>query len=101
MAAVSDWIHSGKFDAKDITVNLLKSGPRSVLYIALEQLALRDYLLGPWMDCQNFPLHEEQVSGYFQQPDDLPPVRAGRHGGLPEHVVVQLAEVRAYLGQLL
>ena len=57
MAAVSDWIHSGKFDAKDITVTLLKSGPRSMSDIALQQLALRDFLLGPWIDSQNFPLH--------------------------------------------
>jgi hypothetical protein len=47
MAALSDWVHSGKFDAKDITVNLLKSGPRSVSDIALKQLALHDFLLGP------------------------------------------------------
>ena len=55
MAAVSDWIHSGKFDAKDITVNSLKSGPRSVSDIALQQLALRDFLLGPWMDSKSSP----------------------------------------------
>ena len=55
MAAVSDWVPSGTFHAKDITVNLLKSGPRSVSDIALQQLALRDFLLGPWMDFQNFP----------------------------------------------
>jgi len=59
MAAVSDWIHSGKFYAKDITVNLLKSGPRSVSDMALQQLALRDFLLGPWMDSQNLPLHKD------------------------------------------
>ena len=55
MAVVSDWIHSGKFDAKDITVNLRKSGPWIVSNIAVQQLALRDFLLGPWMDSQNFP----------------------------------------------
>ena len=66
MAAVSDWIHSGKFDEKNITVNLLKSGPRRVSDIALQQLALRDVLLGPWLDSQNSPpIHEEQVSGDF------------------------------------
>ena len=54
MAAISDWINSGKFDAKDITVNSLKSGPRSVSDIAIQQLALRDVLLGPWMDSTKF-----------------------------------------------
>ena len=47
MAAVSDWVHSGKFDAKD--------GSRSLSDIALQRLALRDFLLGPWMGSQNFP----------------------------------------------
>ena len=59
MADVSDWAHSGKFDAKDTTVNLRKSGPRSVSDIALQQLALRDFLLGPWMDSQNVPPTED------------------------------------------
>ena len=55
MAAVSDWIHCGKCTAKDITVSSLKTGQRSVSDIALQQLAMRDYLLGPWMDSKNFP----------------------------------------------
>ena len=58
---VDDWIRCGKFSADDITLNALKTGPWSVSDIALTQLALRGYLLGPWIDPRTSPAHEEQV----------------------------------------
>ena len=55
MAAVSDWIQCKKLTAADVTVSSLKTGFRSISDIALQQLAMRDFLLGSWMDSMNFP----------------------------------------------
>ena len=55
MTAVQDWILTERVNAKDVTVASLKTGAKSISDIALMQLSLRDYLLGPWMDAQPFP----------------------------------------------
>ena len=55
MAAINDWILTGKLQISDISVARLKSGTGSLSDIAMMQLDLRDYLLGQWMDNMNFP----------------------------------------------
>jgi hypothetical protein len=65
MAVVSDWIQSGKFDAKDITVNLLKVGPPERVGHRTPAVGLARFLAWALDGLQDLPPHEEQVSGYF------------------------------------
>ena len=55
MAVVSDWNQCKKLTAADVTVSSLNTGFRSMSDITLQQLAMRDFLLGSWMDSMNFP----------------------------------------------
>ena len=66
MAALEDMLESQKVNAKDVTISSLKSGSRSLTDVALTQLALKDHLLGPWLDARNFPpFVKEKVRAIF------------------------------------
>jgi hypothetical protein len=52
---LNDALLSGRYTDSEITITYLKSGPKSLTDVYLTQLALKDHLLGPWMDARNFP----------------------------------------------
>ena len=55
MQSLADNFKSGKYAQHDISITTLKAGPKSVTDVTITTLALRNYLLGPWMDNKDFP----------------------------------------------
>ena len=57
MAALDDGVHSGRYENEDITMSALKTGKQSITDVVLTGLALKNYLLGSWLDGRDFPAY--------------------------------------------
>ena len=57
MSAINDQLQSKKICHRDITVNSLKTGGRSHSDPILQQLKIKEYLLGQWLDSKHFPTY--------------------------------------------
>ena len=52
---IADGLQSGKYAEDEISVQTLKTGPRSVTDVFLTAKQLKEYLLGTWLDGMGFP----------------------------------------------
>ena len=55
MCCVKDNLRSGKYNDADITINMLKTGSKSLSDAWIMQLQMKDHLLGKWLDDKDFP----------------------------------------------
>lgn len=54
---LDDGHKSGKYQHDEVSVPMLKTGSRSVTDVMLTSKALKEHLLGPWLDTMGFPTH--------------------------------------------
>ena len=70
LAAIDDWIRSEKTNNKEVTINSLKTGGKSLTDVCLFQLKLKTHLLSTWLDSLAFPGNvKEKLRSVFQSHD--------------------------------